>query len=190
IQAYGGYGFCEEYPVAQIARDIKIYSIWEGTNFIQSLDLVGRKMGMAKGAAFAAFIQEIKEFCAANKDTAGLKKEFLNLGQALEAYDKIRATLNEWKGSNPSLIPVFSRRVLTATAQLHAGHLLLDQALICLQKMSELGPDHFDYKFYKGKVEATRWYLRNVVPNVGCAANIIADADTSALDIDLESFDY
>ena len=43
IQAYGGYGYCEEYPVAQIARDMKIYSIWEGTNYIQSLDLVGRK---------------------------------------------------------------------------------------------------------------------------------------------------
>jgi hypothetical protein len=190
IQAYGGYGFCEEYPAAQIARDMKIYSIWEGTNFIQSLDLVGRKMGMAKGAAFAAFIQEMKDFCTVNKDTAGLEKEFLNLGKALEAYDKILAALVAWKGSNPALIPVYSRRVLTATSQLHAGHLLLDQALICLNKMAELGSDHYDYKFYKGKVEATRWYLRNVVPNVWCMADIITDADTSALDIDLESFDY
>ncbi len=190
IQAYGGYGFCEEYPVAQIARDMKIYSIWEGTNFIQSLDLVGRKMGMAKGAAFAAFIQEIKDFCAANKDKAGLEKEFLNLGKALEAYDKILATLVAWKSSNPAIIPVFSHRVLTATSQLHAAHLLLDQALICLKKMADVGAEHYDYKFYKGKVEATRWYLRNVVPNVWCTADIVTDADTSALDIDLESFDY
>jgi hypothetical protein len=35
IQAYGGYGYCEEYPVAQIARDVKIYSIWEGTNLFR-----------------------------------------------------------------------------------------------------------------------------------------------------------
>jgi len=49
IQAYGGYGYCEEYPVAQIARDMKIYSIWEGTNYIQSMDLVGRKMGLENG---------------------------------------------------------------------------------------------------------------------------------------------
>ncbi len=190
IQAYGGYGYCEEYPVAQIGRDIKIYSIWEGTNFIQSLDLVGRKMGMAKGADFAAFLQEIKDFLAANKDTAGLEKEFRNLGRALQAYDSILGTLVSWKSSNPSLIPTYSRRVLTATSQLHAGHLLLDQALICLKKMAEIGPEHYDYKFYKGKVEATRWYLRNVVPNIWCMADIITDADTSALDIDLESFDY
>ena len=66
IQVYGGYGYCEEYPVAQIARDVKIYSIWEGTNFIQSLDLIGRKWLMKKGAAFAAFIQNIRDFYEAN----------------------------------------------------------------------------------------------------------------------------
>ncbi len=36
IQVYGGYGYIEEYPVAQLARDSKIFSIWEGTNYIQS----------------------------------------------------------------------------------------------------------------------------------------------------------
>jgi hypothetical protein len=101
IQAYGGYGYCEEYPVAQIARDVKIYSIWEGTNFIQSLDLIGRKWLLKKGAAFAAFIQEMRDFYAANKDAAQaaqapeggidltLGKEFENLGRALDAYSEI-----------------------------------------------------------------------------------------------------
>jgi len=190
IQAYGGYGFCEEYPAAQIARDIKIYSIWEGTNFIQSLDLVGRKMGMNKGAAFAAFIQEMKDFCAANKATTGLEKEFANFARALEAFDGILATLAGWKSSNPSLIPTYSRRVLTATSQLHAAHLLLDQALIAQKKAAEVGADHFDYKFYDGKVKTAKWYLRNVVPAVWCAADIIMDGDTSCLDIDIAAFDY
>jgi len=190
IQAYGGYGFCEEYPVAQIARDIKIYSIWEGTNFIQSLDLVGRKMGMAKGAAFGAFMQEMKDFCAANKGAAGLEKEFANFDRALTAYDGILGALVAWKSSNPSLIPTYSRRVLTATAQLHAGHLLLDQALIAQKKAAEVGADHFDYKFYDGKVKTAKWFLRNVVPAVWCAADIITDGDTSALDIDIAAFDY
>lgn len=190
IQAYGGYGFCEEYPVAQIARDIKIYSIWEGTNFIQSLDLVGRKMGMAKGTVFAEFIQEIRDFCSANQNTAGLEKEFSNLAKALQSYDEIMKSLTDWKTSSPALIPTYSRRVLTATSELHASHLLLDQALIALKKLQELGPDHYDRNFYKGKLEAVRWYLRNVTPHIDYMASIIADADTSALDIPLEAFDY
>jgi alkylation response protein AidB-like acyl-CoA dehydrogenase len=190
IQAYGGYGFCEEYPVAQIARDIKIYSIWEGTNFIQSLDLIGRKMGMGKGAVFAAFVKEIQDFYDTNKNTPGLEKEFRNLGRALEAYGEILQTLAEWKSSNPSLIPTYSRRVLTATSQLHAGHLLLDQALLAQKKLAELPADHYDVNFYKGKVEAVRWYLRNVVPHINYVAAVVTDADTSALDIPLEAFDY
>ncbi len=74
IQAYGGYGFAKNYPVAQIARDMKIYSIWEGTNYIQSMDLVGRKMGLENGAVFAGFLQEIQDFYEANKSTAGWKR--------------------------------------------------------------------------------------------------------------------
>jgi alkylation response protein AidB-like acyl-CoA dehydrogenase len=50
IQVYGGYGYCSEYPVEQFMRDVKIASIYEGANGIQALDLVGRKLGMKKGA--------------------------------------------------------------------------------------------------------------------------------------------
>jgi len=191
IQAYGGYGYCEEYPVAQIARDVKIYSIWEGTNYIQSLDLIGRKWLMKKGAAFAAFIQEIRDFYEANKNTAGLEKEFANLGRALDAYTEIQMAIGGYFGNNQiSMMPVFSRRILTATSQLFAGYCILDQALLADKKAQEVGSDHYDYPFYTGKVAAARYYLRNVVPNVWAVAEIVKDGDTSVLDIDLQAFDY
>jgi len=46
MQVYGGYGYCQEYPVEQYARDAKVFSIYEGTNAIQSLDLQMRKILM------------------------------------------------------------------------------------------------------------------------------------------------
>src|ERR1035437_9890464 len=46
MQVYGGYGYCQEYPVEQYARDVKVFSIYEGTNYIQSLDLLMRKILM------------------------------------------------------------------------------------------------------------------------------------------------
>ena len=52
MQVYGGYGYCSEYPIEQFMRDEKIASIYEGTNGIQALDLIGRKLGMKKGAYF------------------------------------------------------------------------------------------------------------------------------------------
>lgn len=191
IQAYGGYGYCEEYPVAQIARDVKIYSIWEGTNFIQSLDLIGRKWLMKKGAAFAAFIQEIRDFYEANKNTAGLEKEFANLGKALDAYTELQMAIGGYFGNKQyGMMPLYSRRILTATSQLFAGYCILDQALLAEKKAQEVGEDHYDYPFYSGKVAAARYYMRNVVPNVWAVAEIVKDGDSSSLDIDLRAFDY
>ena len=191
IQVYGGYGYCEEYPVAQIARDVKIYSIWEGTNFIQSLDLIGRKWLMKKGAAFAAFIQNIRDFYEANKDAAGFEKEFANLDRALDAYTEIQMAIGGYFGNKQyGMMPLYSRRILTATSQLFAGYCILDQALLAAKKAQEVGEDHYDYPFYSGKVAAARYYLRNVVPNVWATAEIVKDGDTSALDIDLRAFDY
>lgn len=208
IQAYGGYGYCEDYPVAQIARDVKIYSIWEGTNYIQSMDLVGRKWLLRKGAAFAEFLQEMRDFYNANKESEAVKeiaaaieaqngpdlsldKEFAILGQALDAYGEIQAAIGGYFAAQKiGMMPLFSRRILTATSQLYAGRCILDQALLALQKAKEVGPEHYDYNFYVGKVLSAKFYLRNVVPNVMTVAAIIKDGDTSALDIPLEAFDY
>jgi len=99
-------------------------------------------------------------------------------------------TLKNWAHQQPALIPTYSRRVLTATAELHASHLLLDQALVALKKIKELGREHHDYNFYIGKVLSARWFLRNVTPHIVYLSSVIADGDTSVLEIPLESFDY
>lgn len=190
IQAYGGYGYCSEYPVEQIARDSKIYSIWEGTNFIQSLDLVGRKMTMKGGSVFAGFLKEMIDFCAANQENPALLKEFANLDRALKAYQKMIGALTGYMKENPAKIPLYSRRVLTATATLYAGRQLLDQAVLAAKRAEEVGPDHYDYNFYNGKVASARYYLRNVMPNVWNLAEIIIDGDTSAIDVPIEVFEF
>ncbi|MDR3601964.1 MAG: acyl-CoA dehydrogenase [Desulfosporosinus sp.] len=190
IQSYGGYGYCEEYPVSQIARDMKIYSIWEGTNFIQSLDLVGRKMNMKGGSIFGDWVQEMVDFYEANQGNAALSKEFANLGKALDAYKDMIKALAGYAKTNMSMIPLYSRRVLTATSQLFCGRQILDQAVLADKKAKEVGPDHFDYKFYTGKVATAKYYVRNVVPNVWAVAEIVIDGDTSALDVPVDVFEY
>ena len=63
IQIHGGYGYCSEYPVEQFMRDAKIASIYEGTNGIQALDLVGRKLGYHQGALFKSMYSGNRHFC-------------------------------------------------------------------------------------------------------------------------------
>ncbi len=192
VQIYGGYGYCSEYPAEQMARDIKINTLYEGTTFIQSMDLIGRKWGLEKGAVFAGWLKNIEAFLEANQATEGFEKEFAQLGKAIAAYRSIKECMAGFM-KEPALlglIPTYSKRVMTATAQLYGGQLLLDQALLARKKMLELGEEHYDYKFYKGKVMAARYFMLNVVPEIAALAEIINLADTSVLDIDDECFDY
>lgn len=191
IQAYGGYGYCEDYPVAQAARDVKIFSIWEGTNFIQSMDLIGRKWMMKKGQAFAHFLNDIKAFIEMNKNTAGFEKEMANLEKAFNAYGQIQQAVGKFFANNQAgMVPAFSRRILTATANLYCGMLMMSQALIADAKLKELGQDHYDYPFYAGKVAASRYYLMNTVPYVWAVAELLEMGDTSVLDVPVEAFNY
>ncbi len=77
VQVYGGYGFCSEYPVEQFMRELKIASICEGTNGIQALDLVGRKLGMKKGLYFMSLLGEMSKTiqeCACRKGVGDLAR--------------------------------------------------------------------------------------------------------------------
>ncbi len=70
------------------------------------------------------------------------------------------------------------------------GKLILEQALIADKKAKELVADHYDYKFYTGKIHSARYYLLNEVPHVANLADIIKLADTSVLTIDNDCFEY
>jgi butyryl-CoA dehydrogenase len=64
VQVMGGYGYAREYPVEQLYRDNRLNQIHEGTNGIQSLDLLGRKVTQDKGAAFKALVVEMQQAIA------------------------------------------------------------------------------------------------------------------------------
>ncbi|HNX92535.1 MAG TPA: acyl-CoA dehydrogenase [Syntrophomonas sp.] len=188
IQIYGGYGFTEEYPCAQLARDCKIFSIWEGTNFIQAMDLVGRKFTMGKGKLLTSLLQDISKFIADNKNTPGFEREFSMLSAALAEYQEILGLLSEYSAQGKvSMMPLFSTRILHATAMLYCATLILDQGLLATRKLEELGEDHFDANFYRGKVASARFYVMNVLPDIFSIKIVFAAGDSTAIDIPEEA---
>jgi alkylation response protein AidB-like acyl-CoA dehydrogenase len=187
IQVHGGYGFTEEYPVAQCARDSKILSIWEGTNFIQSMDLVGRKWTLDGGKIFAEWLAELKNSVEANKDLEGFARETEIMTGAITTYSQIQAFIAGVFAQNIKLVPLYSTRILRATAMLWGGALLLEQAAIALAKAKELGEGHYEYPFYFGKVQTAKFYIRNIVPEIFNIAEVIKDGDASAVEIPEEA---
>lgn len=187
LQVYGGYGFSEEYPCAELYRDARIYPIWEGTNYIQAMDLVGRKMTMKKGQLFGDWLNDIKSF-AESKGTPALDAEFAILNKYIKVYNEIQSVLNGFRAEGrEDMVKLFATRILHATGKLFGGKLLLEMALIAQAQCDILGAEHYDYAFYAGKVASARFYLRNILPDLSATLEIIREGDNSALIVDENS---
>ncbi|GBF33704.1 acyl-CoA dehydrogenase [Desulfocucumis palustris] len=183
IQIHGGYGFTEEYPVARCARDCKILTIWEGTNFIQSMDLVGRKWNLDRGNIFAEWLDEIINSLEKCKDIEDITRDAHIMLAASEDYKNLCSHIKLSAKTNIKILPLYSTRILRATSLLWAGALLLEQASIGVKKAKEVGESHFEYPFYIGKVQTARFYIRNIVPEIFNIAELIRICDTTAMEI-------
>jgi len=184
IQVYGGYGFSEEYPVAHFARDSKIYSLWEGTNYIQSQDLVGRKWTLKKGQLFLDWLEDLESMLRAMADRLEFSAEYAILTDAFASYKHIKAMMDEFSQQDkPEMLPLYATRILHATSQLCCGTYLLDQAAIAFDKIAELGHDHWDFAYYQGKIDAARFYIKNTVPSIMLLEIMLKYGDDSALKI-------
>ncbi|MEZ4287537.1 MAG: acyl-CoA dehydrogenase family protein [Polyangiales bacterium] len=85
IQVYGGAGFLKDHPVEQACRDSGIFSIYEGTNYIQSMDLVGRKLGQRGGENTKAYFADIQDFLTNNEANADFSEDLVTLGRAMQS---------------------------------------------------------------------------------------------------------
>jgi alkylation response protein AidB-like acyl-CoA dehydrogenase len=184
IQTFGGAGYTRDYPVEQYCRDAKIFSIYEGTNHIQAMDLVGRKLAQSGGANLQAFGADVGKFVAAHSAHETLGGEVKQLGKAQDALTRSAMKLLTWfQTGQLEMVPLVANRFLEMMAELAVSWLLLDGAVIALEKQKGVAADHPDAAFYAGKVAAAKYYARNVLPGVEEKARQLDAEDRSALEI-------
>ncbi len=184
IQTYGGAGYTRDYPVEQYCRDAKIFSIYEGTNHIQAMDLVGRKLGQAGGANLQAFLGDIAKFVAANSAHATLGAAVKKLAVAQEAVGATAMRLLMWfQSGQVGLVPLSANRFCEMMSELTVGWQLLEGAVLAEKAKASVPEAHPDLAFYAGKVAAALYFARNVLPGVEQKAQLLADEDRSPLDI-------
>ncbi|MGA2781437.1 MAG: acyl-CoA dehydrogenase [Smithella sp.] len=189
MQCYGGYGFSEDYPIAQQLRDCRIYPIWEGTNYIQSLDLIGRKWMMGGGQVFASWFAELEKFVADNKDDKILSAQIALLAEALIQYKEIQAAMVGYLSQGKfGMIGFFATRILKATGHIYGAKLLLEHALIAQKKIDEIGKEHFEYPYYAGKIASAKFFAHNILPTVGTILRVIKEGDNSVMEIPEASY--
>jgi alkylation response protein AidB-like acyl-CoA dehydrogenase len=181
IQVYGGAGYLKDHPVEQYCRDAKVFSIYEGTNHIQAMDLVGRKLAQQGGQPFRAFLGDVSSFVAANATHPLLAPEVGMLGQAADALGATAMQLAAWFGAGKlEQVPLAANRFLEMTAETAVAWMLLDGARIASERGAE--------PFYQGKIAAARYFARNVLPETLGKAKILATGDASPLEIPDDGF--
>jgi alkylation response protein AidB-like acyl-CoA dehydrogenase len=178
IQVYGGYGFSEEFPLAQMLRDQKVFSIYEGTNNIQAMDLLGRKVVMKHGASFKALAGEIAKTIEEARGLAPLKDMTDKVEGALrtvidttQQLAKLLAEIDLYMSYASPYLQMFSQLVISWQ--------LLWESVVA-QKALDGGSSERD--FYLGKLAAAQFYVNNDLAYAHTTARIIKTGDRVALD--------
>jgi alkylation response protein AidB-like acyl-CoA dehydrogenase len=184
IQTYGGAGYTRDYPVEQYCRDAKIFSIYEGTNHIQAMDLVGRKLGQAGGANLNAFAQDVGKFTAAHSGNEKLGADVKRLASAQESLTASALKLLMWfQTGNIAMVPLSANRFLEMMSEFAVAWMLLEGAVIADEKLKAVAADHPDHAFYSGKIAAAQFFARNVLPGVADKARLLEQEDRSPIEI-------
>ena len=179
MQVFGGYGYIQEYPVEQHARDSKIASIYEGTNGIQAMDLLGRKMRAQKGMVFMKWLGEANKDiarakqCEATADLAAqVEKCVGQLGQTAMSLSGLAM------GGNLEGAMLQATPFLNLFGAVALGIHALEQAVIA-QEAIDAGSDDV---FYKGKILNAKYYVANHLPRAVALAKAIQAGDDSCMD--------
>nr|WP_127501634.1 acyl-CoA dehydrogenase [Actinoplanes solisilvae] len=168
IQVHGGYGYTREYPVEQFYRDNRLNSIHEGTDGIQGLDLLGRKVIMRGGAGLSLLLGRIMTTAVAAPDELGRP--------VIALCDRLAATTRKlWAGGDPTAALANSTAYLEAT-----GHLVI--AWLWLSQLAAAGGK--EGAFYEGKRLAARYFITHELPRVGPLLDLLDSGDTLLADLD------
>jgi alkylation response protein AidB-like acyl-CoA dehydrogenase len=188
VQVYGGYGYVSEYPVEQLARDCKITSIYEGTDGIQAMDLLGRKLGMGKGQVFINFLGEIQKTVALAKEIGGLEEITAEVEKAANRLGEVAMHLGTTAMSPKFKVAfAFAFPFLEVMGDVIMAWMLLWRAALANQKL-ESGPKKKDVAFYEGQLKTAEFFIQTILPATLGKMDGIVKSSSSAIDISEAAF--
>jgi alkylation response protein AidB-like acyl-CoA dehydrogenase len=179
IQIFGGYGYCQEYYVEQLARDCKITSIYEGTNGIQANDLLGRKIGMRDASAFKALIDEIQSVIQSAKGIDGLSVYASDLERHVRQFIEISDLLRGRQKENGFLAYSWATPYLAVAEDIAVAWMLLSQSVTASEKLK--ADSAADADFLTSKINTTKFFISSVLPQVTGKLDAIKRNDESFL---------
>jgi alkylation response protein AidB-like acyl-CoA dehydrogenase len=204
IQVFGGYGYCQDYPVEQYTRDCRITGIYEGTNGIQAIDLLSRKIPMSKGEVMKHLIAQIDKTIETADDMTALKKSSsavkAALNQMLDAVSHLTSQIQAGRVHDAFMSATPLMEIVGDTL---LGWMHLWQAIIASEKLAAILKEKgvqdeeqrrslvisdIEVAFYSGKIHTAQFFISRVLPVIKGKVMALSDNDFSLADVDEACF--
>ena len=158
LQCYGGHGYIRDHGMEQYVRDARIFMIYEGTNGVQALDLVGRKLPQDGGRLLTRFLDPVMDFIEANEDEE-MEPFIAPLRNALENLQVATGHIMETGMSNYDEIGAASADYLRLFGLTALGFMWARMAKLSLPKAEQ--------RFYKAKLTTAKFFMQRLLPQTG-----------------------
>jgi len=166
MQCFGGYGYCNDFPLEQYYRDIRIHPIHEGTTGMQAMDLLGRKIVMKDGKAAMLYFKEVQKTINAAKEVKNMESYALKLQEAMAQLQNITMHLIEVAQTDgPEVYLADATVFLEYFGTIAVGWQWLVQGLAA-QKKSEKDVPKKESDFYQGKLFTFKYYYHYELPKI------------------------
>ena len=189
LQVYGGYGYIKEYPMEQLLRDCRITQIYEGTNGIQAMDLLGRKLGMNKGRPIMDLLGEIQQTITAAKSIPNLADAANKVEVAVNKLGEVALHIGQSGMSPDTRMKAFAHayNFMEVSGDVIFAWLLLWRASLAAQNL-ENGAKKKDAAFYEGQLKSAEFFVHSILPITFGKMDVILTASDAAVDISEDAF--
>ncbi|MEM7740479.1 MAG: acyl-CoA dehydrogenase C-terminal domain-containing protein [Pseudomonadota bacterium] len=183
LQVFGGSGFTEEWGMSQFVRDVRIALIYEGTNGIQALDLVGRKLMAEGGRYWQTFFKEIDDWGADNKGQSDALDSYID---QLGGTKKELEEATQWLAQNA--MANFDNAAAGSHDYLHMFGLVAIGYMWLLMTKEALECEGDNDPFYKNKLITARYFFERVLPESSVHLAKLKTGADSMMALDAEAF--
>ncbi|HKR92231.1 acyl-CoA dehydrogenase C-terminal domain-containing protein [Novosphingobium sp.] len=185
MQVYGGHGYIAESGVEQYARDARIAMIYEGTNGIQALDLVGRKLPAHMGRYLRSFFHPVSQFVEANKGNEAMAPMIETLEKAFGALQLSTATLAQKGMADPEEGAAAATEYLRLTGLVAMAYCFAKAALIARTRLADSGDEAV---FYKAKLATAQFFFDRILPQATAMFLAIKAGKASMMALEVDAF--
>jgi alkylation response protein AidB-like acyl-CoA dehydrogenase len=188
MQVYGGYGYIKEYPQEQFVRDCRITMIYEGTNGIQAMDLLGRKLGMNEGKPIMDLLGEVQSVIAMAKAIPSLTDLAQRLTETVNKLGEVAMHMGKTAMSEKAMDAfAFAYPFMEVMGDVTMAWMLLWRASIAAKRLEE-GAKKKDQAFYEGQTRSAEFFIHSMLPVSMGKMNAILDCNDAITRISEDAF--